>query len=205
MGREARANEDREAASFWAFRERCSLSHYRWFGILPAVFWLSGVKAPWILPEGRTMNRCPIHGCEITTGGCPQCWSKTIAIPAQVPQPSIGEVSPPVPYVREDLLDLICALHKRATQYEKQLTIVQGRCTELLEEARALRARLAHFEAMDGLLLPGWLCPHCKAFVGEAKQRRDECRVCGAARPEHPGIVPRTNQTLSLLSAGDER
>ena len=29
-----------------------------------------------------------------------------------------------------------------------------------------------------GLVLPGWTCPRCGVFNGEAKEKRTECRAC---------------------------
>lgn len=36
----------------------------------------------------------------------------------------------------------------------------------------------------QGVLLPGWDCPECRAFNGDAKERLTRCRCCDAARPE---------------------
>jgi hypothetical protein len=36
----------------------------------------------------------------------------------------------------------------------------------------------------DGILLPGWDCPSCRAFNGSAKEKLQTCRCCGASRPE---------------------
>ena len=30
----------------------------------------------------------------------------------------------------------------------------------------------------DDFILPGWFCPRCEIFNGEAKETRTECRVC---------------------------
>ncbi|HYX19583.1 MAG TPA: hypothetical protein VFA98_01915 [Thermoanaerobaculia bacterium] len=53
------------------------------------------------------------------------------------------------------------------------LRSVQDRCTELLGENRKLRA---------GIVLAGWSCASCKAFNGEEKAPRLECRCCGKVR-----------------------
>jgi hypothetical protein len=53
------------------------------------------------------------------------------------------------------------------------LSDVQTRCTQLLEENRSLCA---------GLLLPGWFCSKCSVFTGTAKEELTECRACGAPR-----------------------
>ena len=38
---------------------------------------------------------------------------------------------------------------------------------------------LAYLEQIrPGIVLPGWNCPRCKHFNGEAKEHRSECRVC---------------------------
>lgn len=37
-------------------------------------------------------------------------------------------------------------------------------------------------EENSGILLPGWQCSHCGSFNGEAKEKRTECRSCGAPK-----------------------
>jgi len=59
----------------------------------------------------------------------------------------------------------------------ENLTSVQARCTELLLENRELKAKLA-----SSLILPGWDCPDCKCFNGEAKERLENCRYCNGKR-----------------------
>lgn len=34
-----------------------------------------------------------------------------------------------------------------------------------------------------GLVLPGWSCPSCGGFNGEAKEILEKCRACGTSRP----------------------
>lgn len=36
---------------------------------------------------------------------------------------------------------------------------------------------------LDALPFPGWICPVCGGFNGEAKDRRPACRACDALRP----------------------
>lgn len=60
------------------------------------------------------------------------------------------------------------------------LTATQARCTELLEENRALRAELATIK--QGIVLPGFTCA-CGVFNGDEKERRTTCRSCDAPRP----------------------
>lgn len=44
--------------------------------------------------------------------------------------------------------------------------------------------RLARMlDEAQGIVLPGWTCPSCKGFNGEAKERLEKCRGCEAARP----------------------
>lgn len=57
------------------------------------------------------------------------------------------------------------------------LTATQARCTELVEENRALKAKLAN------VALPGWFCPMCGGWNGEAKERLDVCRSHGCGIP----------------------
>ena len=85
-----------------------------------------------------------------------------------------------------------CLTCKGCENYKHMLenmTHVQGRCTELLDETRAQRAELARVQArsVDATnssgLLPGWTCPKCAGFNGEAKERLVVCRACGTARP----------------------
>lgn len=33
------------------------------------------------------------------------------------------------------------------------------------------------------IILPGWTCPVCHGFNGEAKERLEKCRACEGARP----------------------
>lgn len=92
----------------------------------------------------------------------------------------------------------------------ENLSSVQARCSELLEETRAqrrelqvLRVELDEATAMKeafgqksyqlqqhvieleggGLLLPGWTCLACGVFTGTAKEQHTACRCCGTARP----------------------
>lgn len=65
-------------------------------------------------------------------------------------------------------------LKRQIAQLEDNLTHTQNRCTELLEDNRRLRR---------GIVLPGWHCPSCKAFNGEAKEVLIHCRACGIAKP----------------------
>lgn len=37
--------------------------------------------------------------------------------------------------------------------------------------------------------LPGWSCPKCKAFNGDAKERLSKCRACDAQRPKAIRLV----------------
>lgn len=62
-------------------------------------------------------------------------------------------------------------------QLVDNLTATQERCTALVEENRALKAKLAN------VALPGWTCPMCGAFNGEAKERLDVCRGHGCGIP----------------------
>lgn len=57
------------------------------------------------------------------------------------------------------------------------LTATQARCTSLLEENRALKAKLAN------VALPGWFCPLCGCWNGEAKERLNVCRGHGCGIP----------------------
>ena len=54
------------------------------------------------------------------------------------------------------------------------LTSVQARCTELLEEVRRLRA---------GIVLPGFTCSACGLFTGFEREVHTRCRACDAPRP----------------------
>jgi hypothetical protein len=65
-------------------------------------------------------------------------------------------------------------LEHLAAQLLDNLTSTQARCTELLLENRELRA---------GIILPGWHCPKCQGFNGDAKERLTSCRACEAPRP----------------------
>ncbi len=40
-----------------------------------------------------------------------------------------------------------------------------------------------------GLVLPGWCCPQCKVFNGEAKEERVDCRACAFRRESLPPEV----------------
>ena len=51
----------------------------------------------------------------------------------------------------------------------------------LREENVALRKRIAELE--NAIVLPGWTCPKCKAFTGEAKERHESCIHCDGPRP----------------------
>lgn len=64
--------------------------------------------------------------------------------------------------------------------YFSKLTSTQVRCTELLEENRSLKARIAELE--NGLIIKGWKCTYCKAFVGEEKEIHLECIWCDKPR-----------------------
>lgn len=69
------------------------------------------------------------------------------------------------------------------------LTDVQARCTELVEELRASKA---------APLLPGWECKNCLAFNGEAKERRQYCRACGCKKSA-PEVEPGTQYVGSAI------
>jgi uncharacterized membrane protein len=59
-----------------------------------------------------------------------------------------------------------------------------GKCKELLS-------------VTSSEMMPGWSCPECRAFNGEAKKERVECRVCGALHvqgelaPEEGPVIER--------------
>lgn len=36
---------------------------------------------------------------------------------------------------------------------------------------------------VPGILLPGWFCPNCTAFNGDAKEFLQKCRCCEFDRP----------------------
>lgn len=63
-----------------------------------------------------------------------------------------------------------------------RITEVQGRCTELLNEARSYRQRC--------LPLPSWECPKCRCFNGEAKEPLLKCRACGEPAPTGASTEP---------------
>jgi hypothetical protein len=82
--------------------------------------------------------------------------------------------------MRQGLLDQVRALtqelaesRRETAAYLRNLTATQERCSELLLEARSLRANL---------VLPGWTCAS-GSFNGAAKEVLAECRHCGKARP----------------------
>jgi hypothetical protein len=56
---------------------------------------------------------------------------------------------------------------------------------EAIEKCEGLLAAAERRVDERGLVLPGWTCPRpaCRAFNGEAKERRETCRACEAARP----------------------
>lgn len=66
------------------------------------------------------------------------------------------------------------ALEAYAAQVSEHLTHVQERCTAQQLELRALKA---------AQLLPGWVCPVCEGFNGDARKPQSECRACGQPRP----------------------
>lgn len=81
---------------------------------------------------------------------------------------------------RADLIDMIRRLLERVQnerdrnqQLDFNLTSVQTRCTELLNELRELKG---------GIVLPGWRCP-CGSFNGATKTWHERCRSCDAERP----------------------
>jgi hypothetical protein len=74
-------------------------------------------------------------------------------------------------WYRDDVTALV-AEHRTMLE---NLTSVQARCTELLLECRALRAK--------GIVLPGFDCVRCGAFTGTAKEEHIACRCCGEPRP----------------------
>jgi hypothetical protein len=47
----------------------------------------------------------------------------------------------------------------------------------------------------DGdVLLPGWQCPGCLVFNGDAKERLEACRCCGGPRPKN------TDEAFQMLA-----
>lgn len=60
------------------------------------------------------------------------------------------------------------------TGREELIQRIQALCTTV----EWLREKLE--ERTNGLNLPGWFCPGCGVFNGEAKEKRESCRVCGA-------------------------
>ena len=60
------------------------------------------------------------------------------------------------------------------------------------------------------IVLPGWSCPTCRAFNGEAVQRYEACRACGERRTveyvfdEVSGIDDETYREIRSLMASCE-
>ena len=84
------------------------------------------------------------------------------------------------PRSRRRLEARIRQLERENKAYLENLSAVQTRCTELINESRALKIEFA--AQKSGLTLPGWTCASCQGFNGSAKEERTECRGCGAAR-----------------------
>lgn len=88
---------------------------------------------------------------------------------------------------RLEARQLEARLSRDAAQLAENLANVQARCTELLLENRELKSQLTDTLAAalesSGLLLPGWTCPDCRTFNGEAKERLLICRACTTPRP----------------------
>jgi hypothetical protein len=68
----------------------------------------------------------------------------------------------------------LAAARAAYAQSTEQLTVVQTRCTALLNELRAYSG--------SGVCLPGWHCQHCRAFNGSAREVLSHCRACGEGR-----------------------
>jgi len=79
--------------------------------------------------------------------------------------------------LNDALCDVVEFLSARARELTDNLTATQARCTALVEENRELRAKLAN------VALPGWFCPGCGGWNGEAKERLDVCRGHGCGIP----------------------
>ncbi len=77
----------------------------------------------------------------------------------------------------------VLQLLRAHAEMSENLTAVQKRCGELLEDNRRLRGELA--DAREGILLPGWTCnrPGCGVFNSDMKGRFTHCRACGGPRP----------------------
>lgn len=58
------------------------------------------------------------------------------------------------------------------------LPFLSDRIEQGAHEVRALRT-----DRVAGILLPGWTCPGCRSFNGEAKKKIEVCRCCGVGRP----------------------
>ncbi len=54
---------------------------------------------------------------------------------------------------------------------------------ELLVSGRGRVSAIRQASA-EGLVLPGWDCPQCRAFNGDAKEHLTACRACNTPRPD---------------------
>jgi hypothetical protein len=79
-----------------------------------------------------------------------------------------------------ELIGFVSRLQNDRRQLNNNLMSVQTRCTELLQEVRDLRRECK----LEGIVLPGWTCPNCGGFNGEAKERLIVCRCCPTPRPD---------------------
>jgi hypothetical protein len=75
---------------------------------------------------------------------------------------------------RQELEKRCAAAERERDAYLANLTNVQARSTELLQELRLTRMCM---------ILPGWTCGSCHVFNGEAKEVLSVCRCCQAPRP----------------------
>lgn len=59
------------------------------------------------------------------------------------------------------------------------LEVIRSQDREIIE----LRKELDQYRR-SGFCLPGWFCPKCRVFNGEAKSILSECRACEAPKPD---------------------
>ena len=86
-------------------------------------------------------------------------------------------LEPPAPSVVARLVATIGSVRNGNRLLYQQIASLHARCGELKEENRKLQ------RALDASLLPGWTCPRCGVFTGDAKERHERCRSCDAPRP----------------------
>ena len=71
---------------------------------------------------------------------------------------------------------MIDTKHFRDVVRTGRLELIE-RIATLCDELDAMRS-----EMRQSLVLPGWTCPGCGGFNGEAKARRETCRSCNHPR-----------------------